>query len=85
MNKQKLNKAIKNSKITVTEIQSDIYTPYIVGVVPRPRTDYSYTIHISHLSSDDMMAFMHWFKEVNPNWLEGIEQGYDDGWGVNNY
>lgn len=85
MDKKKLNKAIKNSKITVTEIQSETYTPYIVGVIPRPRTDYSYTIHISHLNSDGMMAFMHWFKEVNPNWLEGIEQGYDNGWGVNNY
>ena len=84
MDKQKLNKAIKNSKITVTEVQHDYinYSPDI-GVRACPRTDYNYTINISGLNSHDMMAFMDWFKEVNPNWLEGLEQDFDDGWNLN--
>ena len=27
-----------------------------------------------------MMAFMHWFKEINPGWLERLDQDFDDGW-----
>ena len=84
MDKQKLNKAIKHAKITVTEVQHDsIYYSPDIRVLPHQITDYNYTIHISDLNLHDMMAFMHWFKEVKPDWLEGIEQDFDDGWNLN--
>lgn len=79
MDKHKLNKAIKkHAKITVTEVQHDYidYSPDI-RVRPRSRTDYNYTIHISDLNLNDMMVFMDWFKEINPSWLEGIEQDFE--------
>lgn len=77
MNK-KLNNAIKHAKITVTEIQHDsIYYSQDIRVRARPRTDYNYTINISGLNLNDMKTFMNWFKEVNPSWLEGIEQDFE--------
>lgn len=83
MDKQKLNNALKHAKITVREIQSDsmCYSSNI-AIRPRKKTNYHYTINIGGLSTDDMIAFMNWFKEVKPDWLEGIEQDYDDGWNI---
>ena len=84
MDKQKLNRAIKQAKITVKEVQSDsMYYPPKVGIRPHKETNYNYTINIGGLNLDDMKAFMNWLKEVNPSWLEGIEQDYDDGWNLN--
>lgn len=84
MDKQNLNKAIKHAKITVKEIQSDsIYYPPKFGIRPHKETNYNYIIHIGNLNSDDMMSFIDWFKEVNPSWLEGIEQDFNDGWNLN--
>ena len=85
MDEQRLNKAIKHAKIKVIEDVSD-HVRYRcfesnVYVSPREVTDYEYTIHIGNLSTKDMTAFMNWFKEVKPDWLEGLEQGYDDGCG----
>ena len=87
MDERRLNKAIEHAKIKVTEdvsdhvqyrcFESDIY------VSPRKVTNYEYTIHIGHLGTKDMIAFMNWFKEVKPDWLERLEQGYDDGWSRN--
>lgn len=79
----KLNKATKHAKITVKEIQSDsmYYSPDLY-TRPWKATCYNYTINIGDLSSDDMLAFVEWFKEVNPSWLEGIEQDFDDGWNI---
>lgn len=84
MDKQKLNKAIKHARITVKEVYGDsiCYSPNI-GVRPHRETKYNYTIHLGNLNSDDMFAFIHWFREVNPGWLEGIEQDLDDGWNLN--
>lgn len=81
MDKQKLNNALKHAKITVREIQSDSMR-YSSNIAIRPykETNYHYMINIGGLSTDDMVAFMNWFKEVKPDWLEGIEQDYDDGW-----
>ena len=83
MDKQKLNNALKHAKITVREIQSDSmrYSSNI-AIRARKETNYHYTINIGGLSTDDMTAFMNWFKEVKPDWLEGIEQSHDDGWSV---
>lgn len=81
MNKQKLNNAIKHAKITVKEVQNDsMYYSSNIAIRPRKETNYHYTINIGGLSTDDMVAFMDWFKEVNPSWLEGIEQDFDNGW-----
>lgn len=81
MNKRKLDDAVKHARITVTEVQSDsLYYDPGISVRPSKRTDYAYTIHIGNLNSQDMEAFMNWLKEVKPDWLEGIEQGYNDGW-----
>ena len=62
MDERRLTKAIEHAKIKVTEdvsdhvqyqcFESDIY------VSPRKVTDYEYTIHIGHLSTKDMIAFM---------------------------
>ena len=93
MNK-KLNNAIKHAKITVEEVQSysmyyeDFYRDYShyssnTYVRPHKETSYHYTINIGGLSTDDMVAFMSWFKEVKPDWLDGLEQGYDNGWSKN--
>jgi len=84
MDKQKLNKAIKHARIAVKEVQNDsmYYSPK-VGVRPHKETNYNYTINIGGLNLDDMIAFIQWFKEVNPSWLEGIEQDFNDGWNLN--
>lgn len=92
MNK-KLNNAIKHAKITVEEVQSDsMYYEDFYGdsshyssntyVRPHKETNYHYTINIGGLSTDDMIAFMNWFKEVNPDWLEGIDQRHGDDWDI---
>ena len=81
MNKRKLNDAVKHARITVTEVQNE--TAFLdpgVSVRPIHGTEYEYTIHIGNLDAHDMSAFMNWFKEVKPDWLEGLEQGYNDGW-----
>ena len=84
MDEQKLNKAIEHAKIKVTEDVSDHYRcrhfNENVYVSPGVGQDYEYTIHIGGLNTEDMTAFMNWFGEVRPDWLEGLEQGYDDGW-----
>lgn len=84
MDKQKLNKAIEHARIKVTEDVSDHvrYRCFDSNIYasPEKETDYEYTIHIGGLNTKDMTIFMNWFKEVKPDWLEGLEQGYDDGW-----
>lgn len=82
MNK-KLNNAIEHAKITVKEVQNDsmYYSPNI-AVRPRKETNYHYTINIGGPSTDDMVAFMNWFKEVKPDWLEGIDQRHSDSWDI---
>lgn len=83
MDKKKLNNAIKHAKITVTEVQSDsLYLDPDVSIRPIKGTGYEYTIRIGNLNEHDMDAFMNWFREVKPNWLEGIEQDFDDGWNL---
>ena len=78
MNK-KLNNAIKHAKITVKEVQNDsMYYSSNIAVRPHKETNYHYTINIGGLSTDDMVAFMNWFKEVKPDWLEGIDQRHSD-------
>lgn len=87
MDERKLNEAIEHAKIKVTEDVSDHYRYRCfesnIYVSPGVEQDYEYTIHIGGLNTKDMTAFMNWFKEVKPDWLEGLEQGYDDGWGRN--
>lgn len=84
MDERRLNKAIEHAKIKVTEDVSDHFQYRCfnsnIYVTPWVKQDYEYTIHIGGLSTKDMTAFMNWFKEVKPDWLEGLEQGYDDGW-----
>lgn len=86
MDEQKLNKAIEHAKIKVTENISDHFRYRCfdsnIYISPEKEQDYEYTIHISGLNTEDMTAFMNWFGEVKPNWLEGLEQGYDDGWNL---
>ena len=86
MDEQKLNKAIEHARIKVKEDVSDHYRyGYFesnIYVRPEKETDYEYTIQIGGLNTEDMTAFVNWFREVKPDWLEGLEQGYDDGWNL---
>ncbi len=78
MNEHNLDNAIKHARITVKEVQSDsMYYPLKVGIRTRKETNYNYTINIGNLNLRNMKAFMDWFKEINPNWLEGIEQDFE--------
>lgn len=81
MDKQKINKAIKHAKITVKEVQNDsLYLAPSISIRPIKVSGCEYTIHIGGLNTEDMTAFVNWFREVKPDWLEGIEQDFDDGW-----
>jgi hypothetical protein len=87
MDERQLNKAIEHAKIKAIEdlidhVQHRCFESHIY-VAPEKVTDYEYTIHIGHLNTKDMIAFMNWFREVKSDWLEGLEQGYDDGWSRN--
>ncbi|AZA17297.1 MAG: hypothetical protein HOU59_gp32 (endogenous virus) [Lactobacillus phage ViSo-2018a] len=81
MDKRRLNNAIEHARITVTEVQNDsLYLDPSISIRPIKGSDHEYTNHIGGLNTEDMIFFMNWFKEVKPDWLEGIEQDFDDGW-----
>ena len=84
MGKQRLNKAIEHARITVREDVSDHFQlrcfEQKTYFSSQKENDYKYTIQIGDLNTEDMIAFMHWFKEVKPDWLGGLEQSYNDGW-----
>lgn len=81
IDERRLNEAIEHARISVTEIQNETeFLDPSVSVRPIHGTEYKYTIHIDRLNARDMSAFMNWFREIKPDWLEGLEQGYNDGW-----
>ena len=81
MNENNLDNAIKHAKITVTEVHNDsLYLDPGASIRPIKGSGYEYTIHIGGLNTEDMTTFVNWFRDVKPDWLEGIEQDFDDGW-----